>query len=66
MVTHFRNLRLFVNAGMSFPQCKANAALLNLDAGRLSTTPDPMLVTCKKCLRLRALKTRIAFEKAGK
>lgn len=49
---HFRSLRLRNNAGMDFPACYANAPLLDVDKGRLQTTGDPALVTCKRCLRL--------------
>jgi len=55
---HYRNIRLFVNAGIGFPQCYAYVAvldpfvaLLDLDKARLPTTFDKKLVTCSKCLR---------------
>lgn len=48
---HFRDIRLFNNAGMSFPHCKANARLLDTDKGRLPTTPSVLKVTCKACLK---------------
>ena len=48
---HYRSIRLFVNAGMEFPQCYAHAALLDLDKARLLTTFDKELVTCSRCLR---------------
>ena len=30
---HYRNLRLFINAGIEIPECKAYAKLLDLDSG---------------------------------
>ena len=48
--THFRDLRLFNNAGLEFPTCKANAKLLDLDARRLPTTGNIKEVDCPKCL----------------
>lgn len=46
---HYRDLRLLVNAGMAFPACFAMAEKLDLDRGRLATSPDPHKVTCKRC-----------------
>lgn len=46
---HFRDIRLFVNAGMSFPTCHANAELLDLDKNYWWTTNRKEDVTCKKC-----------------
>ncbi len=50
MKVHSRDQRLFVNAGMDFPYCYANAKLLDLDKGRLKVTSDSNKVTCKRCL----------------
>ena len=49
--THFRDTRLFNNAGMPFPTCYAGARLLDLDKGRLPTTNNQTNVTCQHCLR---------------
>lgn len=49
---HMRSLRLYNNAGISFPLCYAGAALLDMDKGRLASTSDKASVTCKKCQRL--------------
>ena len=51
MKTHYRSIRLFNNAGMSFPECYANAPLLDLDKGRLTMTGKREMVTCKNCLK---------------
>lgn len=57
---HLRNLRLFNNAGMPFPDCYANAwyrkwPLLgtSTDKGHLPTTGDRAKVTCRNCKRLQ-------------
>lgn len=47
---HLASLRLLVNAGMRFPQCRSNAKALDLTAGRWEMTRDSMAVTCKHCL----------------
>ena len=47
---HLRDMRLYINAGMAFPACKASAKLLDVDEGRLPTTNDHNQVTCKRCL----------------
>jgi len=52
---HLRNLRLYNNAGMNFPECYAGAKLLDTDKGRLPTSPILEKVTCPRCLR-RSLK----------
>jgi len=49
---HFRDLRLFVNAGVRFPACKAHEGLLDMDATRLETSPNMSEVTCKACRRI--------------
>ena len=49
---HYRNIRLFVNAGMSFPECYAYADLLDVEKSALPTTGVKEEVTCKHCLRL--------------
>lgn len=48
---HARDIRLANNAGMAFPVCYANAELLDCTKGRLLTTSDFALVTCKRCLK---------------
>ena len=47
---HFRDIRLFSNAGMAFPVCKANAKLLDTET-RLTVTSDKTKVTCKNCVK---------------
>ena len=49
MKMHYQDTRLKVNAGMNFPTCKADAKLLDLDAGRFPTTGNIHEVTCKQC-----------------
>jgi len=46
---HLRHLRLFVNAGMHFPVCYANAELLDTYKSGLKTTADWDAVTCSNC-----------------
>lgn len=48
---HAISLRLFVNAGMRFPLCYANARLLDTDKGRLPMSRTQ--VTCKRCLDIK-------------
>jgi hypothetical protein len=48
---HYRDVRLFANAGMAFPMCYAAAATLDVNKGRLPTTADREAVTCPKCLK---------------
>lgn len=52
---HYRNIRLMNNAGMEFPECRAGAALLDLDAGRLKMTAIKAEVTCLRCRRILGL-----------
>jgi hypothetical protein len=47
--THLRSLRLFINAGMAFPECVSGAAALDLDAARWEVTGDMLAVTCRNC-----------------
>lgn len=47
---HFRNLRLFVNAGMTIPECKAHAKLLDTKSGHWNISGNIKEVTCKNCL----------------
>ena len=51
---HFKNIRLFINAGMDIPECKAGAKLLDCDSGRWPMTGDKAQVTCKNCLKRMA------------
>jgi hypothetical protein len=46
---HLVDSMLFVNAGMRFPACHANAMLLDTDKGSWETTPKFKEVTCQKC-----------------
>jgi hypothetical protein len=50
-IVHMRDQRLFINAGMEFPTCYANAKLLDLDKGRLPLTGNWLSVTCMNCLK---------------
>jgi len=52
MKKHFRDIRLFSNAGIRFPMCYAGTRLLDLDKTHLSTTGVIDNVNCKHCLRL--------------
>lgn len=52
MKVHYKNIRLFNNAGMDFPECYAYGELLDLGKARLPMTGDKKLVTCKRCLRI--------------
>jgi hypothetical protein len=58
--THYRDLRLRINAGMDFPACYAGARLLDTDKGRLPSTSEPARVSCLKCRRIMAAKARRA------
>jgi len=53
---HIRDLRLFVNAGMSFPSCKAGERLLDLDAScwPIADPHHPETATCKTCIELNS------------
>lgn len=59
-VYHIRDTRLFINAGMEIPVCKARARLLDIETRyRFSTRfPDtcPVAATCPRCLKLAAVK----------
>jgi len=48
---HHQDLRLFNNAGMKFPTCKANADMLNLEYCWLPISANIEDVTCKHCLK---------------
>lgn len=47
---HLANIRLRVNAGVTLPECKADAKLLDMNATRLATTGTIAEVTCVACL----------------
>jgi len=49
---HLRDLRLYVNAGLRMPACKAGARLLDMDATRWNTVSKASAVTCKRCRQL--------------
>lgn len=55
-ISHIQDIRLANNAGMSFPVCKANAPLLDLDAAHWAIASDRYLATCKRCIRLFPLR----------
>jgi hypothetical protein len=48
MKKHIRDIRLFNNAGISFPACQANAKLLDMDKGAWPTT-SAKDATCAHC-----------------
>jgi hypothetical protein len=56
MKLHIRDIRLFNNAGISFPVCRANEKLLDMDATRYSFAKvengHEVGVTCKHCIRI--------------
>ena len=47
---HFRNIRLFNNAGIVMPECKSNDKLLNCNIN-WTITSNKKEVTCKNCLK---------------
>lgn len=47
--THLRDIRLYGNAGMSFPVCCRNAELLDLKKSMLPITAEYAKVTCRRC-----------------
>lgn len=49
---HFRNIRLFVNAGMDFPECYSYAPMLDTEKSSLPTSPRRKEVTCARCLKM--------------
>jgi hypothetical protein len=55
MRTHIRDLRLFNNAGISFPVCRASDEKLDLDKSSWPTVAHPKDSTCNNC--------KIAFRK---
>ena len=50
MRTHYRDLRLRNNAGISIPVCKAGEKLLDLDSSAWPITLNKAKVTCKRCI----------------
>ena len=72
MKVHYRDIRLFNNAGISFPRCYANQRLLDLTKTALPTTSDRKAVTCSNCRRslkyetpTRYLKRSFSFQGKG-
>jgi hypothetical protein len=57
-VVHFRDQRMFVNAGTRFPLCCANATMLDMNKSRLETTADREKVSCKHCLKMLAVRPK--------
>lgn len=47
---HLRDMRLFNNAGMEYPKCRANDKLLNVEL-HYTITSNLNEVTCKHCLK---------------
>lgn len=50
--THYKSVRLTVNAGLDFPACFAQARTLDLEKARLPMTQNVSEVTCGHCLAL--------------
>jgi DNA-binding transcriptional MerR regulator len=48
---HARSIRLYINAGLSVPACRANRKLLDTE-DRAPVTSYLRLVTCKACRRM--------------
>jgi hypothetical protein len=46
---HLKDNQLYVNAGMNFPTCHADAELLDLEKAWLPLTSEINEVTCKRC-----------------
>lgn len=51
---HKESIRLYNNAGFSFPVCQRGAPLLDLDKTAWTTTGDNAQVTCAHCKRVVA------------
>jgi len=51
MKIHYRDLRLYVNAGMQYPTCYNGQGLLDIEKGRLVSTGKEENVTCQKCIK---------------
>jgi hypothetical protein len=49
---HFRSRRLYVNAGISYPQCYCGSVLLDYNKCLLIMTSNLEEVTCKHCKKL--------------
>ena len=47
-MNHYRDLRLFVNAGMNFPSCRSNEELLDLEFDG-KVVIDKKEVDCEEC-----------------
>jgi hypothetical protein len=55
MKAHIRDIRLFNNAGISFPVCQASVKLLDMDKTAWPTSNDHRDATCAHC--------KVAFQK---
>lgn len=49
--THIRDIRLFNNAGLSVPVCKATAPLLDLSSTAWEFADSKKDATCKGCVK---------------
>lgn len=47
--THIRDIRLYNNAGISFPVCRAGAEMLDLDCTRYEMANPETAATCLRC-----------------
>jgi len=50
--THFKDIRLSNNCGISFPCCHSTARLLDLDKSRMKMSGNYGDVTCPRCLKM--------------
>ena len=55
MKLHIRDIRLFNNAGISFPVCQASVKMLDLDKTAWSCAKERKDATCAHC--------KVAFQK---
>lgn len=60
MKTHIKDIRLYNNAGMSFPVCQASAKLLDTDKSAWKAD-RARKATCKHCMRAYAKRYRWAM-----
>ena len=54
MKLHIRDIRLYNNAGIDFPVCRAQEKLLDMEVTRYPMAIDPRNATCKHCHRAYA------------
>ena len=49
---HARNIRLFNNGGVEFPECQSHVEFLDMDKSRWETTLFASKITCKVCQKI--------------